>query len=83
MPTITFDVPEGALSVLRLSPTEFVKGTWVAGALLWFSHGKLSQSMAAQIAGTSRAEFNDELAHRRIPVMQVTTEELLDEIHGE
>jgi hypothetical protein len=25
MPTITFDVPEGALSALRLSPTEFVK----------------------------------------------------------
>ena len=25
MATVTFDVPEGALSALRLSPTEFVK----------------------------------------------------------
>ena len=25
MPTITFDVPDGVLSALRLSPTEFVK----------------------------------------------------------
>jgi predicted HTH domain antitoxin len=36
--------------------------------LLWYSHGELSQSKAAEIAGTSRAEFMDELAHRRIPV---------------
>ena len=83
MPTITFDVPEGALSALRLSPTEFVKEMRVAAALLWYSHGELSQSKAAEIAGTSRAEFIDELAHRRIPVVQVTAEELQDEIHRE
>lgn len=34
MPTITFDVPEGALSALRLSPTEFVKEMRVAAAPL-------------------------------------------------
>jgi hypothetical protein len=39
MPTITFDLPEGALSALRLSPTEFVKEMRVAAALLWFSQG--------------------------------------------
>ena len=77
MPTITFNLPEGALSALRLSPTEFVKEMRVAAALLWYSHGELSQSKAAEIAGTSRAEFIDELAHRRIPVVQVTAEELV------
>ena len=80
MPTITFDVP-GALSALRLSPTEFVKEMRVAAALLWYSHGEISQSKAAEIAGTSRAEFIDELSHRRIPVVQVTAEELQDDIH--
>ena len=44
MPTMTFDVPEGALSALRLSPTEFVKEMRVAAALLWYSHRELSQS---------------------------------------
>src|SRR5258708_1097113 len=83
MPTITFDLPEGALSALRLSPTEFVKEMRVAAAFLWYSHGELSQSKAAEIAGTSRAEFIDELAHRRIPVVQVTAKELQDEIHPE
>jgi predicted HTH domain antitoxin len=81
MPTITFDRPEGALSALRLSPTEFVKEMRLAAALPWYSHGEISQSKAAEIAGTSRAEFIDELAHRRIPVVQVTAEELQDESH--
>jgi predicted HTH domain antitoxin len=68
-----------ALSALRLSPTEFVKEMRVAAALPWYSHGELSQSKAAEIAGTRRAEFIDELAHRRIPVVQVTTQELQNE----
>jgi predicted HTH domain antitoxin len=83
MPTITFALPEGALSVLRLSPTEFVEEMRVAAALLWYSHGEISQSKAAEIAGTSRAEFIDELSHRRIPVVQVTEEELREEMHRE
>jgi len=81
MPTITIDVPESALSALRLSPAEFVKEMRVAAALLWYSRGELSQSKAAEIAGTSRGEFIDQLAHRRIPVVQVTTEDLEGEIH--
>ena len=83
MPTVSFDLPAGALSALRLSPSEFVKEMRVAAALLWYSHGEISQSKAAEIAGTSRAEFIDELAHRRIPVVQVTADELQEEIHRE
>jgi predicted HTH domain antitoxin len=83
MPTITFDVPAGALSALRLSPAEFVKEMRVAAALLWYSHGELSQSKAVEIAGTSRADFINELARWRVPVVQVTAEELKDEVHGE
>ena len=83
MPTITFDLPEGALSALRLSPTEFGKEMLIAAALLWYSQRELSQSKAAEVAGTSRAEFIDELAHRRIPVVQVTAEELQNEMSRE
>lgn len=83
MPTVTFDLPEGALSALRLSPTEFVTEMRLAAALLWYSQGEISQSKGAEIAGISRAEFIDELAHRRIPVVQVTGEELKEEVHRE
>jgi predicted HTH domain antitoxin len=83
MPTVTFDVPQGALSALRLSPSEFVKEIRVAAALLWYSRGEISHSKAAEVAGTSRAEFIDELAHRKVPVVQITAAELSEEVHRE
>ena len=83
MARITFDVPDSALSALQLSPSEFAKQIRVAAALLWYSRGEISQSVGAAIAGVSRAEFIDELSHQRIPVVQVTAEELQDEIHRE
>jgi uncharacterized protein UPF0175 len=74
--TITFDVPEGALSTLRLSPTEFVKGIRVVVALLWYSQGELSQSRAAEICGhESRGVHRRNLASAH-PLVQVTAHEL-------
>ena len=83
MATVTFDVPEGALSALCLSPTEFVKEMRVAAALLWYSQGDISQSKGAEIAGVSRAQLIDELSRRRISVAQVTLAELKEEIDRE
>ncbi len=75
MPTIAFDVPDGALSTLRLSPTKFAKEMRVAATLLWYSQGEISQSVGAEI-DISRADFIDALSRRRIAVVQVTPEEL-------
>ena len=83
MATVSFDVPEGALSALHLSPTEFVREMRIAAALLWYSQGEISQSKGAEIAGTGRAEFIDELARRRIPVVQVAADELQEEMRRE
>ena len=83
MPTITFDMPEGALSALRLSPSEFAKEIRVAAALLWYSGGEISQSVGAAVADVSRAEFIDQLSRRRIAVVQATADELDDEIRRE
>jgi len=44
MPTIAIDLPEGALSALRVSLTEFVREMRIAAALHWYSHGEISQS---------------------------------------
>ena len=83
MARITFEMPETALSALRLAPSEFVREIRIAAAMFWYSRGEVSQSIGAAIAGVSRAEFIDALAHRRIPVAQVTGGELQDEIHPE
>ena len=76
-------MPESALSALGLSVNEFAREMRVAAALLWYSRGEISQSVGASVAGVSRAEFIDELARRRISVVQATTEELQEETHRE
>ncbi len=83
MAKIKFEVPESALSALCLSPNEFVREVRVAAALFWYSRGEISQSIGAAIAGVSRVEFIDELARRRISVVQATIEELQEEMHRE
>jgi predicted HTH domain antitoxin len=81
--TVKIDVPDGVLSALRMSPTEFARERRVAAALLWYAQGEISQSVGAEIAGISRAEFIDELSRRRISVVQVTPEQLQEEIDRE
>ena len=83
MAKVTIDLPEGVFSALRRSPREFVDEMRIAAALLWYSQGEISQSKGAEIAGTSRARFIDELSRRRIPLMQATTDELREEMSRE
>ncbi len=83
MATITYDVPPGTFSALRLSPREFRREMRVAACVQWYAQGAVSQGKAAEIAGLSRAEFLEELFHRKVPACQVTYEELIEEIeHG-
>lgn len=37
---------------------------------------------AAELADLTRAEFLEELQHRKVPACQVTADELAAEIHG-
>ena len=83
MAKITIEFPEGVFSAVRRSPQEFVREMRIAAALLWYSQGEISQSKGAEIAGTSRARFIDELARRRIPLVQATLDELREEMSRE
>ena len=68
MPKITFDVPGGALSALRLSPTEFVvKDMRVAASLIWYSRGELSQSKAAEVASPAHTGLESEVTRQGDP----------------
>ncbi|MEM7587485.1 MAG: UPF0175 family protein [Acidobacteriota bacterium] len=80
MATITYDMPPGTFSALRLSPKEFAREMRVAACVQWYAQGAISQGKAAEIAGLSRAEFLEELFRRRVPACQVTYEELIEEI---
>ncbi len=52
----------------------------LAAAIHWYSQGLVSQGKAAEIAGVSRADFLEELFQRKIPAVQVSIEELREEL---
>ena len=83
MATITMEIPGDMLSALRKSPDEFMQELRLAAAIQWYTQGWITQSKAAEFISGSRAEFLDELYRRRIPAVQVTEEELREEVFGE
>jgi len=83
MSQVTFDSPPTAFSALRKSPAEFAADMRLAAAIHWYSQEMVSQGKAAEIAGLSRAQFLDELFRRKVPAIQVTREELREELRRE
>jgi len=80
---VVFDFPPTVFSALRKSPAEFASEMRLAAAIHWYSQGLVSQGKAAEIAGVSRAELLEELHRRKVPAIQVTIEELEEELARE
>jgi len=83
MTTIEVVLPEDVFLALRKSPGEVARDVRIAAAVEWYAEGLASQGKAAELAGLSRPEFLDELAKRKVPVIQMTVEELKAELAGE
>ena len=80
MTTVTIQFPESVFSALRRAPAEFIKEMRIEAATQWYAQQRISQEKGAEIAGISRAEFINELACRRIPVVQVNLKGLIEEV---
>ncbi|MCP4697769.1 MAG: UPF0175 family protein [Gammaproteobacteria bacterium] len=83
MTTVTLELPETVFSALRLAPAEFIKEMRIAAAVQWYAQQQISQGKGAEIAGLSRVEFLDELFKRGIPAIQISAEELTQELDGD
>ena len=57
MTTVTVQVPESVLAVLRNNPEEFASEMQLAAAATWYEQGRVSQEVAARIAGLDRTDF--------------------------
>ena len=57
MTTLTMEMPEKVFTVMRVDPEEFAKEMRLAAAVSWYEQGKISQEVAARIAGLDRTEF--------------------------
>jgi predicted HTH domain antitoxin len=82
MTTIEVMLPEDVFLALRKSPQEIANDVRIAAAVEWYAEGLVSQGKAAELAGLSRPEFLDELAKRKVSVIQMTVEELMAELGG-
>lgn len=78
MVQLTFE--NDVLTALRMSPAELARDVRLAAAARWYALGRLSQGKAAEVAGVSRAEFIDALADSGISPIQVSPDELRDEL---
>lgn len=83
MTQIVMEFEPSAFSVLRMGPKEFGAEIKTAAVVQWYAEQRISQSKAAEILGISRSRFLDELFRRKVPAIQVTTEELEQEVHGD
>ena len=77
---ITLDLPESAFSSLRKGPSEFGAELKLAACIKWYELGRISQGKAAELAGLSRAAFLDALRDYRVSAIQISPEELEQEM---
>jgi len=51
------EFPEKVVAALRYGPDQFADEMRLAAAAVWYEQGKVSQELAARIAGLSRTDF--------------------------
>ena len=80
MARIAIDFPDEVLAAFRRSPEHFARELRLAAAMHWYQQGKLSQEMAASVAGLDRSDFLQALAREGIEVFAVDIDELAREM---
>lgn len=81
--TISVEIPNGAMSALRTSPSEFRQELMRAAVCKWYELGRISQSKGSEILGISRAELLDVLSQYKVSPFQVDEDDLKGEREGE
>lgn len=80
MTILKMELPETVFSALDADPKEFTRQMRIAAATKWYELGRISQNKGAEIAGLSRAEFIDALSDAKVSALQITPEQLREEL---
>lgn len=80
MTTLTMEIPDQVFAAMRNNPEDFAKEMRLAAAAKWYEQGKVSQEMAAWIAGLNRTDFLLALARMGIDSFQVDFRDLDQEL---
>ena len=57
MTTLTIELTGQVFAAMRYDPAQFTREMRLAAAATWYEQGKISQEMAATIAGLDRTDF--------------------------
>jgi predicted HTH domain antitoxin len=79
MTEITLNIPNEAVSALRMTPEQFGAELRLAGAVKLYEMGRLSSGAAAQLAGVPKPVFLQELAEYGVDAFDLTEDELRQE----
>ncbi|MBI4688659.1 MAG: UPF0175 family protein [Nitrospirae bacterium] len=74
------EFPEDILISLKESKEEFVRDIKLYAATEFYKRKKLSLGKAAELVGMPRLEFADFLSKNQIPVLELSDQELNNEI---
>jgi predicted HTH domain antitoxin len=80
MHTLQIEVSDETLAALRRNPAEYASDLRIAAAAKLYEVGRVSQEVAAEIAGLNRADFLLALARFEVTPFQDTRESLEDEL---
>lgn len=78
--TIAVDFPNDILLALNESENDLKKRIKVTLAIQLYKLKKLTIGKAAQLSGLSRLEFENELSKNKIPISNLTKEDILGDI---
>lgn len=77
MKTLEIHLPDQTAEVLDREPAELAAELRIAAAVKWYELGRVSQEVAADIAGVSRTEFISALSRMQVSPLQETADEAL------
>ena len=78
--TVQIEVSDETLAAMRRAPGEYASELRVAAAAKLYELGRVSQEVAAEIAGLGRADFLLALARFEVTPFQDTRESLASEL---
>lgn len=82
MKRVEISLPDDTFAVFDCEPADLAAEFRVAAAAKWYEVGRVSQEVAAQVAGVSRSEFLTLLSLLQVSPMQETVEEAITSGHA-
>lgn len=76
MTTVTIELPETVFAATRSDPDQFKREMRLAAAVTWYQQGRMSQEIAAFVAGLDRTDFLLALARMGRDSFRVESEDL-------